>query len=141
MFVSPPPATSKNQVLQRRPLESTNSNHGFASSLQAIPENTMSGSDNASFQSLPLSMSSSQSTTSSRRENFVNAPPEYTDRARDEIKKDYWPPHLAEGHIIQAVCIQRAGDQAWLKVGVYFRIMPRLINQVYFLPPLLCTRN
>ncbi|CAI4353134.1 BTE_collapsed_G0011350.mRNA.1.CDS.1 [Saccharomyces cerevisiae] len=87
MFVSPPPATSKNQVLQRRPLESTNSNHGFASSLQAIPENTMSGSDNASFQSLPLSMSSSQSTTSSRRENFVNAPPEYTDRARDEIKK------------------------------------------------------
>ena len=87
MFVSPPPATSKNQVLQRRSLETASNSHGFASSLQAIPENTMSSSDNVSFQSLPLSASSSQSTTSPRRANFVNAPPEYTDRARDEIKK------------------------------------------------------
>ncbi|CAI4058746.1 Mth1p SKDI_04G4890 [Saccharomyces kudriavzevii IFO 1802] len=87
MFVSPPPATSKNQVLQRRPVDSANTSNGFTSSLQTIPENTMNSTDNVSFQSMPLSVSSSQSTTSPRRDNFVNAPPEYTDRARDEIKK------------------------------------------------------
>lgn len=87
MFVSPPPATSKNQVLQRLSHDSANHSRGFANPLQSIPENTANNSDNASFQSLPQSVSSIQSTPSPRRENFVNAPLEYTDRARDEIKK------------------------------------------------------
>lgn len=109
MFVSPPPATTRSQVLGKKPLVKVNShnensaassssvNHlhpqhgnevlrgGMSSSLSAIPEGSVFEMSNG----LPANLANDT--------NFVNAPLEYQDRARSEIRKRLLPHHSSSG--------------------------------------------
>ncbi|KAH9199789.1 hypothetical protein LQ764DRAFT_224711 [Zygosaccharomyces rouxii] len=94
MFVSPPPATTRTQVLGKRPITKADAandhalaNHhhqqgGIFSSLGAIPEGSVFELSNG----LPPANAVAEA-------NFVNAPVEYQDRARTEIRKRLLPHH------------------------------------------------
>lgn len=94
MFVSPPPATTRTQVLGKKPVtkaDATNDNAsklrshqhgGIFSSLGVIPEGSMFEMSNG----LPPANVATKA-------NFVNAPAEYQDRARTEIRKRLLPHH------------------------------------------------
>ncbi|QLQ82025.1 hypothetical protein HG537_0G02790 [Torulaspora globosa] len=99
MFVSPPPASTTGRGLSKRQGGTNHHrnkvNQGF---LQSIPEGSSAVSyapSMGSSQSLEGSLyqTDSQSQISVKKDtaNFVNAPPEYADRARDEIRKRLLP--------------------------------------------------
>lgn len=81
MFVSPPPASTTGQAISKR--QPGTSRHGVSNGLlQSIPE----GDSSVSFVGSNGSSQSLEGAT-----NFVNAPPEYAHRARDEIRKRLLP--------------------------------------------------
>ncbi|XDT42982.1 Hypothetical protein J6898_04505 [Nakaseomyces glabratus] len=106
MFVSPPPATTTKQVFPKK----------LPKRLSAIPENnsvsnySLDNSDNGSIDSdvnMDVDSHISDATTqlqlplqktTSNRNDFVSAPPEYADRARLEIKKRLLPSGQTMGH-------------------------------------------
>lgn len=97
MFVSPPPASTTARGLSKRQ-SGTNRHKGNNGFLQSIPEGSSAVSyapSMGSSQSLEGSLyqTDSQPQVALKKDtaNFVNAPPEYADRARDEIRKRLLP--------------------------------------------------
>lgn len=121
MFVSPPPATITGQGLSKRQSTSSHSSssrhNNNAAFLQSIPE----GSSTSYAPSISSSHSQEQPMYQQQQllqqlqfsqqqqpslqlplkkdtTNFVNAPPEYADRARDEIRKRLLPQSSNKSH-------------------------------------------
>lgn len=116
MFVSPPPATITGQLLSKRQStlsHSSSSRHNNAALLQSIPEGSSTSyapsissshsheqpmyQQQELLQQVQLSQQQQQSMKKDST-NFVNAPPEYADRARDEIRKRLLPQSSNKSH-------------------------------------------
>lgn len=107
MFVSPPPASTKGQAISKRQTGANRHGVGSSSFLQSIPEGDSSvsslGSGGSTY-SLEGQPDLKKDTT-----NFVNAPPEYAHRARDEIRKRLLP-QGARSHRSSRAGSLRSGD-------------------------------
>lgn len=107
MFVSPPPATSSIHLLPRRSSRSAAENvagrntqsplsgRGLGDILEEYPNDGASSIFSGSNRSARSSVSGRQAPGSMRSRDasqaFVTAPPEYTDKARDEIRRRLLP--------------------------------------------------
>ena len=98
MFVSPPPASLTSQALlqRRRSKKYENYSHGQQSKRYDENINTEStpssvyrvkSNDSGGSQNSQISNHSNSNYESRRDTDFINAPPEYSNRARDEIRK------------------------------------------------------
>ncbi|KOG96559.1 Std1p [Saccharomyces eubayanus] len=98
MFVSPPPATARNQVLGKRKSKRRGSNSknvqpsadsvDIDKNVSFVPNNNPSYNDQEANTPNHYSLNASPG---SSRSNFVSTPPEYADRARIEIRKRLLP--------------------------------------------------